>query len=317
MPMGTQGNDVLNNDPGAAAETIEALGGDDTINITNLNVQGVSEVAVDGGDGFDTLNLTAEPYIYALSATSAVLMDGVLPPDTSGVELSYSQVERLVVHGIAWVPNGGWVTWTTGDTIDEIHLLGTFQGGHVTVDSGGGDDSIYFEGDIGYFSTAMAGAGDDLVDMSGTMALDASALGGEGNDRIIGGGRSNYLDGGDGDDTVEGRDGGDALVGGGGQDILIGGEGADRFKYYSVQDSPNGGGDSIIDFEPGVDKIDLSWIRGLQWIGPAPFNGWGGQVRGTAQGIEADINGDMLPDLVIFLQRPNGGLDLTAGDFVL
>lgn len=316
MATGTQANDVLSNDPGAATDTIDALGGDDTINVTNLNVTGVSQVAVDGGDGFDTLNLTAEPYIFELGATSAILMDGVLPPDTGGVVLNYSQVEQLVIYGRAYSDGGVHSLWTTGNTIDEIHVIGTVQWVPIVVDTGGGDDKVYF-GEVGGFSSAYTGAGNDLVDLSGTLAPEASAWGGEGNDRLIGGGSANYMDGGDGDDTIDGGAGDDRLIGGGGPDTLTGGAGADVFRYYSVQDSPPGEGDLITDFERGADKIDLSWIRGLRWIGAVPFSGAAGELRRTMFGVEADMNGDGLPDLVIYLQEPNGGLALTAADFML
>ena len=72
-----------------------------------------------------------------------------------------------------------------------------------------------------------------------------------GNDILVGANRDDYLEGGDGDDVITGGLGGDALVGG---------AGADRFVYLSALDSGPAGYDQLLDFESGIDKIDL---RGL------------------------------------------------------
>ena len=68
---------------------------------------------------------------------------------------------------------------------------------------------------------------------------------GAGNDTVMGGKFSDIIIGGDGDDLIDGM---------GGADVLEGGSGADVFKMHSWAY----GGDTIADFESGVDKIDLS-----------------------------------------------------------
>lgn len=58
--------------------------------------------------------------------------------------------------------------------------------------------------------------------------------------------------------VLEGREGDDRLIDGGGVDTLIGGPGADIFVL--VED---GAYDRILDFQPGIDRIDLSSQRML------------------------------------------------------
>ena len=77
--------------------------------------------------------------------------------------------------------------------------------------------------------------------------------GGAANDTLIGGGNNDSLNGGAGDDTI---------IGGQGRDTLYGGTGADTFFYRSGSDSPGGAHtDSIMDFQTGVDRIDLTGAR--------------------------------------------------------
>lgn len=54
--------------------------------------------------------------------------------------------------------------------------------------------------------------------------------------------------------------GADALIGGSGADTLFGGAGADAFVYLTLTDSGTRAADTIMDFETGVDRIDLSAI---------------------------------------------------------
>ena len=79
--------------------------------------------------------------------------------------------------------------------------------------------------------------------------------GGAGRDVMLGGAGNDHLIGGAGDDI---------LVDGAGQDTLTGGDGADVFVFQA-----DGQADLILDFERGIDRIDLSaWgrIYGLEAI---------------------------------------------------
>ncbi len=108
------------------------------------------------------------------------------------------------------------------------------------IEGGYGDDTLYA---LGGNDQVMGGAGNDYLD------------GGAGNDRLNGDG---------GNDRLFGNAGNDTLIGGAGADTMIGGGGRDTFLFRAASDSPSstpfGGVDKILDFESGVDKIDLSQI---------------------------------------------------------
>ncbi|WP_024675214.1 M10 family metallopeptidase C-terminal domain-containing protein [Pseudomonas syringae] len=91
--------------------------------------------------------------------------------------------------------------------------------------------------------------------LSGTQNAEA-LYGTEGDDTLLGLG---------GDDTLRGDTGADILNGGAGRDVLYGGADADTFSYSALTDSYRNyeaGGltatDTICDFTPGQDKIDVS-----------------------------------------------------------
>jgi len=90
-----------------------------------------------------------------------------------------------------------------------------------------------------------------LFSIVGTVELPqiAGALGGT----LTGGAGRDQLIGGSGNDRLEGGAGNDILFDGAGVDTLIGGAGADVFIFHA-----DGAIDTILDFERGIDRIDLS-----------------------------------------------------------
>lgn len=74
-----------------------------------------------------------------------------------------------------------------------------------------------------------------------------------GGEAVSGGALNDLLSGGEGDDVLSGLAGDDILIDGGGSDVLTGGEGADLFMLDA-----DGVTDRITDFEPGLDRLDLS-----------------------------------------------------------
>jgi Ca2+-binding RTX toxin-like protein len=72
---------------------------------------------------------------------------------------------------------------------------------------------------------------------------------GDGDDTLYGGGGIDFLYSGEGADTLDGGDGWDFLWGEGG---------ADTFVFDHLGPGSQNQTDSILDFTPGVDKIDLS-----------------------------------------------------------
>jgi len=168
--------------------------------------------------------------------------------------------------------------------------------------------------------------GDHLLDR-----LDFVGLGGaptEGDDELFGTsgadsisalGGNDVLYGFAGGDSLNGGAGNDLIVGGGGRDFLTGGAGADLFVIESFTDSRGSSRDKILDFTQGADKVDLSAVSmgNLNFIGTAGFSGNGDELRFTktltSTFIEADFDGDLVPDLQIELVGP---MNLTASDFV-
>jgi hypothetical protein len=120
------------------------------------------------------------------------------------------------------------------------------------------------------------------------------------------------------------------FVSGYGAHRMLGGEGANIFTFLSISDSTPSAHDTITNFDPAKDVIDLSRVdanlttAGLQhftFIGTAAFSGAGAQVRyqlnpATNQTfVEADLASDagtLTPDFEVVIQ---GLVPLTAANF--
>jgi Ca2+-binding RTX toxin-like protein len=117
----------------------------------------------------------------------------------------------------------------------------------------------------------MAGDGTASLIAPGHDSLDGSESadslsGGAGNDTLfgddfddtlLGGAGNDVLRGGTGSDRLGGGDGADTLDGGRGGDILRGGVGADAFLFNAVGNSDVLEVDVVVDFQPGVDRLNL------------------------------------------------------------
>jgi serralysin len=97
------------------------------------------------------------------------------------------------------------------------------------VDGNGGNDVIF------------GGRGNDVL------------LGGLGNDVIFGNQDNDRINGDAGGDIIHGGLGDDVIAGGAGRDFLSGNAGTDTFVFTAGSQT-----DTILDFQNGVDKIDLS-----------------------------------------------------------
>lgn len=112
--------------------------------------------------------------------------------------------------------------------------------------------------------------------------------GGAGNDQVAGGA---------GDDTLRGGGGDDVLIDGPGRDRLHGGAGADVFVIGG-----DGELDRIDDFEPGVDRIDLSGMGRFYTVAALT-------ITPSATGARIKLGGDVLQ------VRSAAGTPLSAADF--
>jgi len=110
-----------------------------------------------------------------------------------------------------------------------------------------------------------------------------------GDDWLTGDAGNDILDGGTGADYMVGGLGNDTLIGGNGKDTLYGGAGSDRF-VFNVTPSATGNMDTIGDFQPGADKIQLSravfTALGTTAINLTPSQFWAG--AGVVKGHDAD-----------------------------
>lgn len=121
-----------------------------------------------------------------------------------------------------------------GEGDDSISLSGV-TGNHF-IDGGAGSDILF------------GGAGADIIEAGSD---DDNLVGGNGNDILFGSSGIDFLTGGLGNDYLQGDSGNDVLTGGMNLDIFAFTTGA-KFVLSQL------GRDSIQDFAPGMDKIQLS-----------------------------------------------------------
>ena len=196
---------------------------------------------------------------------------------------------------------------------------GSFAGGSIFVDldeglaaGAAGNDSLdSVENVIGSF-LADTLSGDDIANV---------LRGSNGNDSLFGAG---------GRDTLDGGDDNDLLVGGLGRDLLTGGFGADVFDFDALAESGITGAtrDRIIDFQDGIDDINLSTIdaktflsgnQAFSFIGAGAFTSAGGQIRAFVNDagntiVQINNDKDAAAEMTLVLL---GTHTLSAGDFVL
>ncbi|KAB2926626.1 MAG: ExeM/NucH family extracellular endonuclease, partial [Dechloromonas sp.] len=120
-----------------------------------------------------------------------------------------------------------------------------------------------------------------------------------------------------GRDTLSGTAGDDVITGGPGNDTLTGGGGADRFVYASLRD----GVDTITDFTPGADLIDIAPLLADSGItSPAPladgFVTCQASSSGALIGIDADGPGSAASRPLVQLRGHTCAV-ATAGNFRL
>ncbi|MCU0838114.1 MAG: M10 family metallopeptidase C-terminal domain-containing protein [Rhodospirillales bacterium] len=130
-------------------------------------------------------------------------------------------------------------------------------------------------------------------------------------DTILGLGGNDTIDGKAGNDSLNGGGGNDEITGGLGRDTLTGGTGADMFIYANADESPVDGMDTITDFTPGLDVIDISAITGgdLDYLGlNKAWDPEGGinqaravTINATTTRLEFDLGRDGAIDFQILL----------------
>lgn len=167
-------------------------------------------------------------------------------------------------------------------------------GGQDDIDGGVGNDFLYGGRDN---DIVHGGDGDDVVRGNRN---DDELHGGDGTDRLYGGGNNDILDGGADRDFLVGENGNDRLDGGEGNDNLTGGAGADVFEFAT-----GGGFDRILDFEDGIDTIDVSGTTANSL----------GDITLSSAGGGTDTRLDFGGGDVLYLNGVNV-IDIDSSDFV-
>lgn len=127
------------------------------------------------------------------------------------------------------------------------------------------------------------------------------------------------IDGTPAKDKLVGTPGDDQFVAGGGGDTLTGGAGEDVFSYASVNDAK----DTITDFEPAVDRIDVrALLASVGYTGSDPFaDGWM-RLRDHDKGVRVQIDPDSRQgpakwwDMVVLRGRTAADI-VTSRDFIV
>jgi hypothetical protein len=133
--------------------TLNGLGGNDTFTV--LGTPAGSQVILNGGDGNDTFHIGGDPQLGSPETLDAVAgsikIDGEAGTNTLTIDDQAGMAGRTYTvssTGVTW--NGGTVSCTNVDTIavlagngdDTFTVLGTPAGSQVTLDGGGGNDSV-------------------------------------------------------------------------------------------------------------------------------------------------------------------------------
>ena len=288
------------------ANRIEGRGGNDTIHAeggVDTVLGGTGNDTIDGGRGNDTLAGEAGIDTLDLRSWDTATIgpgDNVFTTSITGAEV------RLAESPLSLIP----IDTDFSFGMDQATLFGQQRFAIVTT-------TVVFEQDqISGFENVI-----------GTVR----------NDRIGGNRLDNRLEGRDGDDLIKAGGGNDTVIGGGGVDRMFGGSGADTFVFQVESDSAFGAADTIVDFQRGVDKIDLSAIDAnvltnadqFTFIGTAAFSG-AGQLRAVITGADqvtllGNTDGDSFAEIAIRLtgdvtEETFFGisfLGLGTGDFIL
>jgi len=195
--------------------------------------------------------------------------------------------------------------------------------GEIGFSLGGGIDTV--ESWVSFTLPANV----EILRLMGTANINGT--GGAAPEALVGNSGNNILSGGGSYDVITAKAGDDTLIGGLGADSLVGDGGADVFDFNNTNESRPGAAnrDFINGFVRGQDRIDLSDIdanttmsgdQGFTFIGAAAFTGTAGELRyftfggGNFNIVEADVNGDGIADMQIFVNLTNF---MTGSDFIL
>jgi uncharacterized repeat protein (TIGR01451 family) len=269
---GGEGADTLLGDSGSSQSIGDTGEGDLIFGDTGNDIIG-------GGNGNDTVQ-AGKGNDCVWGGKDNDLIWGELGSDTlvgdSGDDTIYGGTRSRAkdVNGEDWLFGGDGADALFGDEADD-----TISGGQGNDKIYGGKNNDFVHGDLGNdliyggdgSDELCGGEGNDTIsgDRADNRAVSVGAndqqdcinggdgddllYGNEGQDNINGDAGNDTLYGGKDSDILNGGAGDDWLFGGAGEDTLIGGLGSDRFVLGA-----DGGIDTVINFEVGVDKFVLT-----------------------------------------------------------
>lgn len=286
----------------------ELLGNGQVLPRASLGVNDL--VPLQGVTSLKTVSVGGQDYVVAGSTTNSgltvlsVAADGALTAvdhlvdDLSTRFAGVTALSTLTVSGRTFLVASG--------TDNGINLFTLMPGGkllHLQTMSDGATTTLAAPSAI---SMTLVGTAIQIFVTSGTETgitmyrIDVAALGltlASGASRLTGGSGADLLVLTGGDGTLSGGAGSDILCDGAGNDELRGGAGDDLFVLTA-----DGHADTIIDFEPGRDRLDLSllpFLRNMRQVTFTPVSG----------GIVLQYGAELLTVLTA------DGTSLTSADF--
>ncbi|MBE9640236.1 DUF4214 domain-containing protein [Salipiger mangrovisoli] len=249
--------------------------------------------------------------VVALAADGGMWVTDLVGDDLDMRFAGVTALASLVVDGQLYLVAGG--------SDDGVSLLTLLPGGRLLHLATLADDAGMALSDPVALALARSGSGagtaleiyvaggwpEGAPGAGGGISLLRAELGQIGARQQLGSGADNWQ-GGAGNDQVAGGAGDDTLRGGAGDDVLIDGPGADRLSGGAGADVFVIGGDGeldrILDFEPGVDRLDLSGMGRFYTVAAL-------DITPSANGAQIRIGAEVL-------QVTNAaGSPLSAADF--